>query len=124
MKMDPAALIPKFQGQTAGGPKVSDRKPEPWTEAMEIKGSSPEQFDLHTRNFLDAIKTRQRPIADVEDGHRTAVACHLANISLRTGTTVEWDAENEQILDNKQAAAMLERPYRKPWDAVLKSLLA
>jgi predicted dehydrogenase len=124
MKVDPASLIPRFQGQTAGGPKVSERKPEPWTEALEIKGSSPEQFDLHTRNFLDAIKTRQRPIADVEDGHRTAVACHLANISLRTGTTLDWDAEKEQITNSKQASAMLERPYRKPWDALLKSLLA
>ena len=89
-----------------------------------MKGSSDEQFDLHVRNFLDAIKTRQKTIASAEDGHRTAVACHLANISLRTKSMIEWDADKEQITNNKQAAAMLERPYRKPWDSVLRSLLS
>ena len=89
-----------------------------------MKGSSDEQFDLHVRNFLDAIKTRQKTIASAEDGHRTAVACHLANISLRTKSMIEWDPDKEQITNNKQAAAMLERPYRKPWDSVLRSLLS
>lgn len=124
MKSDPVNAIPRFQGQTAGGPRASAAKPEPWTEALEMKGSSPEQFDLHTRNFLDAIKTRQQTIADAEAGHRTATTCHLANISLRTGSLIEWDADKEQVVGNKEAAAMLERPYRKPWDAVLRSLLS
>ena len=48
----------------------------------------------------------------------------LANISLRTKSMIEWDADKEQITNNKQAAAMLERPYRKPWDSVLRSLLS
>jgi hypothetical protein len=91
---------------------------------MKEPGSSDQQFDLHVRNFLDCIKTRQRPIADVEDGHQTAVACHLANLSLRTGRKLRWDPEKEQIIGDKEANAMLERPYRKPWDGVLKSLLA
>jgi predicted dehydrogenase len=124
MKSDPANSIPVFQGHTAGGPQRKNVKPEPWTEALEIPGSSPEQFDLHVRNFLDAMKTRQKTVADAEDGHRTATACHLANISLRTKKMIEWDPEREQITNDKQAAAMLERPYRKPWDSVLKSLLS
>ena len=124
MKSDPVNAIPQFKGHSAGGPQRVDKKPEPWTEAMEMKGSSDEQFDLHVRNFLDAIKTRERTVADAEDGHRTATACHLANISLRTKSMIEWDAEREQILNNKRASEMLERPYRKPWDAVLRSLLA
>jgi hypothetical protein len=60
----------------------------------------------------------------VEDGHRTAVACHLANISLRVGRKVRWDPDNEQVIGDPEASAMLERPYRKPWDGVLRSLLA
>lgn len=91
---------------------------------MKVQGSSPEQFDLHVRNFLDAMKTRQPPIADVEDGHRTATTCHLANISLRLKREVRWNPEKEQIPGDKEAAGMLVRPYRKPWDAVLRSLLA
>jgi predicted dehydrogenase len=124
MKSDPTNSIPVFQGQPGGGPQRSTAKPEPWIEAMKEPGSSPQQFDLHVRNFLDCIKTRQTPIADVEEGHHTAIACHLANISLRLGRSVRWDPEKEQIIGDKEAAAMQVRPYRKPWDGVLRSLLA
>jgi hypothetical protein len=57
----------------------------------------------------------------VEQGHRTAVACHLANISLRLGRKVRWDAEKEEIVGDREASAMLVRPYSKPWDEVLRS---
>lgn len=124
-KSDPNNAIPVFKGQTAGGPPRSETKPQPWTQAMKMPGSSEEQLDLHVRNFLDCIRTRQRPIADVEDGHRTAVACHLANSSLRLGKSLQWDPETETIQGNdREATAALERPYRKPWDAVLRSLLS
>jgi hypothetical protein len=73
------------------------------------------------RNFLDCVKTRQRPIADVADGHAVATACHLANISLRVGRKLTWDAEKETIVGDAEAARMLTRPYRKPWDQVLAS---
>ena len=74
MKSDPANSIPQFRGHSAGGPTRVDVKPEPWVAAMKEPGESNEQFDLHVRNFLDCIRSRQRPIADVEDGHQTAVA--------------------------------------------------
>jgi predicted dehydrogenase len=121
LKIDPAAAIPRFKGQPGGGPKISDAKPEPWTQSMKEKGSSDEQFDLHVRNFIDCVKTRQRPVADVADGHQVATACHLANISLRTGRKLQWDADKETIVGDKEAAAMLTRPYRKPWNTVLES---
>ncbi len=121
MKVDPNNAIPQFQGQPGGGPPRSTFKPEPWTQARKEPGSSPEQFDLHVRNFIDCIKSRQRPIADVEDGHRVAVACHLGNLSLRTGRKLRWDWEKEQIIGDAEANKMLVRPYRKPWDAVLRS---
>jgi predicted dehydrogenase len=122
-KTDPENLIPVFQGHPGGGPKRSDAKPEPWTEALKEPGASAEQFDLHARNFLDCVKTRQRPIADVEDGHRTATACHLANISLRVGRKLRWDARKEEIIADSEASKYLVRPYRKPWDAALRSVL-
>jgi len=123
-KMPPENVVPQFKGHPTGGVQRAQVKPEPWTEAMKEKGSSDEQFDLHVRNFLDCCKSRQRTIADVEDGHYTALACHLANISLRTGRKIKWDPEKEEILGDREAAAMMRRPYRKPWDDVLKSLLA
>jgi hypothetical protein len=75
------------------------------------------------RNFVDCIKSRQRPIADVEGGHQVTTACHLANISLRTGRKIRWDAEKEEILGDKDASAYLERPYREPWDRIRRSLI-
>jgi predicted dehydrogenase len=123
MKIDPNNAVPQFRGHTTGGVVRSDTKPQPWTQPMQEKGSSDEQFDLHVRNFLDCIKTRQRPIADVEDGHQITTACHLANLSLRLGgRSIRWDPEKEEISGDKEAAAMMRRPYRKPWDRVLEDL--
>ena len=126
-QLDPANRIPTFRGHPAGGPKntrgtTSGPAPGPWTTAMTERGSSDEQFDLHARNFLDCVKSREQPIASVEDGHRVATACHLANISLKVGRKIRWDAASERILDDAAADSMLERPYRKPWDGVLRSL--
>ena len=124
MKVNPENLIPRFKGHPGGGPQASQAKPEPWTQAMKVPGSSDEQFDLHVRNFLDCVKSRERPIADVEDCHQITTACHLGNLSLRTGRKLKWDAEKEEIIGDKEASAMLERPYRKPWDQVLRNLLS
>jgi len=123
-KINPGNAIPVFKGQPVGGVARSEAAPQPWMPAIKEKGSSDEQFDLHVRNFLDCIKSRKRTIADVEDGHWTALACHLANISLRVGRKLKWDAVKEEIVGDKEAAAMMRRPYRKPWDQQLRSLLA
>lgn len=69
----------------------------------------------HHQNFLDCIKSRELPICDVEIGHRSATACHLGNIAVRTGTKIVWNAETEQVEGNDAAQAMLSRPYRAPW---------
>lgn len=124
-KVEPSNAIPRFQGHPSGGPRQQDRRePEYWTPPLKVAGSSPEQFDLHVRDFLDCIKSRQRPIADVEDGHTTATTCHLANISLRLGRKLRWDPLKEEIVGDAEASGMLERPYRKPWDVILRGLLA
>ncbi len=121
MKIDPANAIPVFTGHPAGGPKRSNAPPEPWIQPYKMSGSSQEQFDLHARNFLDCVKSRERPIADVEQGHQVTTACHLANISLRTGKKIRWNPETEEIIGDAEASKWLERPYREPWDDVLRS---
>jgi predicted dehydrogenase len=123
MKGSPFNAIPVFKGHPAGGPQHEDVKPEPWIAKIKEPGSSDEQFDLHVRNFIDCIKSRERPISDVEGGHQVTTACHLANISLRLGRKIKWDPEKEEILGDRDASAMLVRPYRKPWDDVLRGLL-
>jgi len=69
----------------------------------------------HARNFLDCVKSRKLPICDVEEGHLTMVMCHLANISMKVGRTLYWDAKKEEVTGDKEANQYLTKPYRKPW---------
>lgn len=69
----------------------------------------------HYRNWLDCLRTRNRPICDVEIGHRSATVCHLGIIAIRTGRKVVWDPKAERITNDAELAAMTVRPYRAPW---------
>ena len=75
---------------------------------------------IRGQGWVACSRSRKDPNIGVEHGHRVATVCHLANISLRTGRKIRWDGQKEAILDDPQA--MLVRPYRKPWEAVLSSL--
>jgi len=121
-RIAPERAIPPWS-KPAGHPQPADIKPEPWTDARKGGVMADEPMDRHVRNFLDCVKSRQRPVADVEDGHQVSVACHLANISLRLGgRKIRWDPDKEEIIGDREAALHLERPYSKPWDDVLRSL--
>jgi hypothetical protein len=72
----------------------------------------------HHANWLEAIRSRRRPIADVAIGHRSATVCHLGNIALRVGRPIRWDPIRQEILGDTEAQAMLSRPYRAPWQPV------
>jgi predicted dehydrogenase len=67
------------------------------------------------RDFLDAVKSRERPNADVEEGHRSTTFAHLANIALATRSRLEWDADAERFEHNDAANALLDYEYRAPW---------
>lgn len=69
----------------------------------------------HMTNFLEAVRSRQKPSCQIDDAFRSTATVQLGMISYETGTTVEWDAAAEQIVGNEAAAALLKRPYREPW---------
>jgi predicted dehydrogenase len=79
------------------------------------RGSSGDMGLAHMKDFLDALDTRKRPASDVEVGHNSMIACHLANIAFRTGRVVHWDTAREQITGDADAQKLLLRPYRAPW---------
>jgi predicted dehydrogenase len=109
----------------AGGPaRVPDEGPRTFRtkRIVDNSGDGREMLRLHVRNFLDCVKSRRTPISDLESGHRVATALHLANLSLRLRRPLRWDPEWEQIVDDDEAAEMLQLPYRKPWNAELQSL--
>jgi predicted dehydrogenase len=125
----PENAVPQFttDGQPVGGVARSREPMENklWTTAMsDTSGNTLDQFRRHVRNFLDCIKTREQPISELDSGHRVSTLCHLANLSLRLGRSLQWDAKTESIPNDKEAAALLERPYRAPWDKELKAVMS
>ncbi len=125
-KVSPENAVPQFAGpHPVGGPaRVEPAGPaELWTKPVEDRsGKSSEQLLLHVRNFLDCVKSRREPISDLEGAHRVATVCHLANLALRLGRRLRWDAEREEIVGDAEATRGLVRPYRPPWERELKAL--
>jgi hypothetical protein len=66
----------------------------------------------HIQNFLDCIRSGDRPTADIEIAHLTTSLCHLGNIATRVGRIVRFDPRTEQIADDPEAAKLLRREYR------------
>lgn len=71
----------------------------------------------HARNFLECVKSRERPNSDLETvGHPASLLCHTGNVAWRVGRTVEIDPETETFVGDDQANALRTRPaYRAPW---------
>jgi len=100
-------IVPEQGGQ------FQERRPRMKPEEVRYK-----EGDLtakHARDFLDCIKSRQRPKADVEIGHRSTTFSLLANISLAVRARIEWDPQRELITNNPKANELLHYEYRKPW---------
>jgi predicted dehydrogenase len=89
------------------------------TPTMEMKGFE-ETYAAHVRNFLDCVKSRQRPVSDIEIGHRATTTCHLGNIAYRTQSRLVWDVANEKLLQGgAEAQKLLTVQYRPPWKLVV-----
>lgn len=72
--------------------------------------------DDHHANFVDGVRSRRQPICDCEIGHRSVSVCHLGNICLRLGgRRLEWDPVREEFPKDREAEAMVARPYRGGW---------
>ena len=74
------------------------------------------QARWHLQNWLDCIRGRGRPVADVEIGHRSITVCHLANIARAVGRPLHWDALGEQFTGDEEANALLDRPRRRGFE--------
>jgi len=83
----------------------------------ELKASDRQLYrsENHYQDWVDAIKKRSKPIADVEIGHRTATVCNAVNIAYELQQPLKWDPRKEEV-DNSYANRLKSRPYRKGWD--------
>ena len=69
----------------------------------------------HMKDFLAAIANRGKPVADIEQGYISTTACILANMSMKLGRSLTWDAKAGRIVGDDEANRLLQRPYRAPW---------
>jgi predicted dehydrogenase len=88
--------------------------PEP--QKAEIWEGPGWQAKFHIQNWLDCIKSRAKPVADVEIGHRSITVCHLANIARLAGRKLRWDPAKETFIGDDEANRHLERPKRKGYE--------
>ncbi len=71
--------------------------------------------DNHYQNWIDSIKSRSKPVSDVETGHRTATVCNIINIAYELQRPLIWDPEEERF-EEDFANLMVGRAYRGKWD--------
>lgn len=80
------------------------------------KGSGPGGDKVHLQNFLDCIRSGQRLNAEIEEGQKATLLCHLGNIAYRTGHTLQIDPKTGRIIGDEQAQALWAREYRPGWE--------
>ncbi len=90
-------------------------EPKSLTPAKGSKDEQPERTDRHMDNWINCIISREKPVADVEIGHRSCTVCHLVNIARWTGRRLKWDAKAERFIGDPEADRLLERPMRAPY---------
>jgi predicted dehydrogenase len=91
-----------------------DKYPEDRTEKDLEKHVAP-SIRVHMRDFLAAIESRGKPVADIEEGYISTTSCILANLSLKLGRSLTWDPEAGRVVGDDEANRLLKRPYRAPW---------
>lgn len=94
-----------------------DKKNRIYKDAgMPLQGAGGQDYHLlHVQNFIECMRTRNRPNSDVEIGHNSMIACHLGNIAQRLGRQVKWDVEKERMIGDSEAQSFVSREYRAPW---------
>jgi hypothetical protein len=91
-----------------------EKYPEDVTE-KDIELNAAPATRAHMKNFLEAIDTRGRPVADIEEGYISTASCIMANISMELGRPLVYDPKARTTVGDKEAAKRLAKPYRGEW---------
>ncbi len=109
-------FIPQGGGQPIHGDVVYELEeyPEDKTEKDLEKHVAP-AVRRHMQDFLAAIESRGKPVADIEQGYISTTTCILANLALELGRSLAWDPKKGEVAGDEEANRLLSRPYREPW---------
>ncbi|MBD3629323.1 Gfo/Idh/MocA family oxidoreductase [Cyclobacterium sp.] len=91
------------------------------SEAGTALGGGGDMSTLHVVNFFEAIRGKQEQNSPIDEGAKSVLLCHLANIASRTGEVLECDASNGHIKNSKKASKLWKREYEKGWEPKLKA---
>jgi predicted dehydrogenase len=110
-------FVPTGKGDAAIHKDVTyelEQYPEDKTEPDLEKHCAP-AIRYHLKDFLAAIASRGKPVADIEEGYMSTSSCILANIAMNVGRTLQWDPQAGRVVGDDEANRLLRREYRKPW---------
>jgi predicted dehydrogenase len=96
--------------------KLETSKPELATRVIGDNEKKVYKSENHYRDFTNSIKTRKKPICDIETGHRSATVCNLGNIAFETKRPLKWNPKKETFKNDKEANEMLGRKLKQEWD--------
>lgn len=100
-----------YLGRHGDGWQLIDENAKPIATRTGRQGDA-----AHIENFLQCVRSRALPAADVEQGHQSALLCHLANIAFRAEKkSLVFDAQTESFPDAPEANQLLRRKDRQPW---------
>jgi predicted dehydrogenase len=105
------------RGRLTGEP-VEELKKNPLSDKVLIALRKGKRLDSHMGNFIECCRDRSLPVSDVFSHHRALTTCHLANIAIRLGRNLTWDAKHEQIVGDDEANAWQHREQRKGFEIV------
>jgi predicted dehydrogenase len=69
----------------------------------------------HQRDWLNCVRSRKRPLCDVEIGARSVTVCHLGNLAYWNHRKLRWDPQAWRFVDDEEANKWLDRERRDPW---------
>jgi len=118
--ISPEDQIPRFTA-----PRPSSEQAPLRTTALKEEGFEQvrDQFVPHVRNFIECVRSRATPASDLTSGHTTSIACHLANVAMRVGRVLRWDAAKQDVVGDAEASKLFTKEYRAPWDRELRGAL-
>jgi len=67
------------------------------------------------RNFIQCVRTRQKPVSNIDDAVRSDIVSHVCDIAIRSRRKITWDPAKEEIISDEDASRMLTRAMRAPW---------
>lgn len=85
-------------------------------EAVPLTRGKGNDLSLHVDNFLDCLKTRERPAADIAIAANTARVAHMGNIAFKTGRKIHWDDQKNLFVNDPEANTLMNTQYRGPWE--------